>query len=89
MKKPGRAHARPGNAPVQRPDTRSAARLEALARRAVARKPTTPSGHRVKVVLTLFLPHDVAEYVTARAIREGKNTAGVVAEILAVESRRT
>jgi hypothetical protein len=43
---------------------------EALAKRAVARKPTTPSGHRVKLVLTLFLPHDVAEYVTARAIRE-------------------
>jgi hypothetical protein len=39
-------------------------------------------------VLTLFLPHDVAEYVTARAIREGKNVTGMVAEILAAESRR-
>ncbi len=61
---------------------------EATARAAVGRKPTTPSGHRVKLVLTLFLPHDVAEYVTARAIREGKNTAGVVAEILGAERRR-
>jgi hypothetical protein len=61
---------------------------EAMARAAVARKATTPSGHRVKLVLTLFLPHDVAEYVTARAIREGKNVAGVVAEILAADRRR-
>ena len=86
MKKPRRADARLG--PAQPPGPRSAATLEALARRAVARKPTTPSGHRVKVVLTLFRPHDVAEYLAARAIREGKNTAGVVAEILGAESRR-
>ena len=88
MKKSRRAVARPGDAPSQRPDTRSAATLEALARRTVARKPTTPSGHRVKVVLTLFLPHDVAEYITARTIREGKNTAAVIAEILGAESRK-
>ena len=88
MKKPGRADARPGNGPAQRPDERSAATLEALAKRAMARKPTTPSGHRVKLVLTLFLPHDVAEYVTARAIREGKDVAGLVGEILAAELRR-
>jgi hypothetical protein len=50
---------------------------EAMAKRAVARKLTTPQGHRVKLVLTLFLPHDVAEYITARAIREGKNVAGL------------
>jgi len=62
---------------------------EAVARAAAARKATTPSGHRVKIVLTLFLPHDVAEYLAARAIREGKNTAGLVAEILGAESRRT
>jgi hypothetical protein len=35
------------------------------------RETTTPSGHRVKVVLTLFLPHDVAEYLTPRA-RSGR-----------------
>jgi len=88
MKKPRRADARPENAPAQRPDKRSAGTLAALAERAVARQPTTPSGHRVKVAVTLFLPHDVAKYVTARAIHEGKNTAGVVAEILGAESRR-
>jgi hypothetical protein len=61
---------------------------EALAKRAVARKPLTPSGHRVKLALTLFLPHEVAEYITARAIREGKNVAGLVGEILRAEIRR-
>jgi hypothetical protein len=29
---------------------------EALAKRAIARAPTTPSGHRVKLALTLYLP---------------------------------
>jgi hypothetical protein len=62
---------------------------ETMAKCAVSRKPTTPSGHRVKFVVTLFLPRDLAEYVTSRAIREGKNVAGLVGEILAAESRRT
>lgn len=61
---------------------------EATAKRAVVRMPTTITGHRVKMTPTLFLPHDVAEYIVARAIREGKNTAGVVAEILSAEARR-
>ena len=61
---------------------------EASAKRAVARMPTTVSGHRVKMTPTLFLPHDVAEYIVARAIREGKNTAGVIADILKAESER-
>ena len=59
---------------------------EATAKRAVARMETTVSGHRVKLPLTLFLTREVAEYIAARAIREGKNTAGVVAEILTAES---
>jgi hypothetical protein len=50
--------------------------------------PTTPSGHRVKLTLTLFLPRDVAEYLAARAIREGKSTPGVIGDILTAESRR-
>ena len=62
---------------------------EATAKRAVARMSTTLSGHRVKLTPTLFLPHDVAEYIVARAIREVKNTAGVIAEILGAESRRS
>jgi hypothetical protein len=62
---------------------------ETMAKRAVSRKPLTPSGHRVKFAVTLFLPHEVAEYVIARALREGKSVAGLVGEILAAESRRT
>jgi hypothetical protein len=61
---------------------------EATAKRAVSRMPTTISGHRVKMTPTLFLPHDVVEYIVARAIREGKNTAGVIGDILGAESRR-
>ena len=61
---------------------------EATAKLAVSRMPTTVSGHRVKMTPTLFLPHEVAEYIVARAIREGKNTPGVIAEILGEESRR-
>jgi hypothetical protein len=62
---------------------------DALAKRTVARAATTPSGHRIKLLLTLLLPHDVAEYLSARALREGKNTTGVIADILAAESQRT
>jgi hypothetical protein len=51
--------------------------------------PTTVSGHRVKLAVTLFLTREVAEYVVARSIREGKNTPGVIAGILTAESRRT
>jgi hypothetical protein len=43
----------------------------------------------VKLTPTLFLTREVAEYLSARAIREGKNTAGVIAEILGAESRPT
>jgi hypothetical protein len=46
------------------------------------------SGHRIKLVLTLFLPREVAEYITARAIREGTNTPSLIAQILGAESRR-
>ena len=54
-----------------------------------ARRPTTPTGRRVKFAVTLFLPPDLAEYLIARAIREGKNTAGLIGEILAAERGRT
>jgi hypothetical protein len=61
---------------------------EEIARAAVARMPTTVSGHRVIMKPTLFLTREVAEYIVARAIREGKNTLGVIVEILTAESRR-
>jgi hypothetical protein len=51
---------------------------EETARKAVARRPTTPSG-RVSYTITLALPRDVAERLTALAIREGKNIEAVVA----------
>jgi hypothetical protein len=63
------------------------ASLEDVARKAVAKRPTTPSG-RVSYTLTLALPRDVAERLTARAIRESKNVEAVIADILEAEARR-
>jgi hypothetical protein len=60
---------------------------EEIARKAVARRTTTPSGS-VNYTLTLALPRNVAERLTARAIREGRNIEGVVREILEAEMRR-
>jgi hypothetical protein len=53
----------------------------------VAAKPTTPSGHRVKFAVTLFLPHDVAEYLVARSIREGRNVAALIGELVSREAK--
>jgi hypothetical protein len=50
--------------------------------------PTTVSGHRVKVTPTLFLTREVAEYLVARAIREGRNTPAIIGDILTAERRR-
>jgi hypothetical protein len=61
---------------------------EDVAKRSVARMPTTVSRHRGEMTLTLFLPREVAEYIAARAIREGKNTPSVIADILKAESER-
>jgi hypothetical protein len=41
---------------------------EILAKAAVARKPTTPSGHRVKFTLTLFLRRETAEALSGLAV---------------------
>jgi hypothetical protein len=54
---------------------------EETTRAAVARRPTTPSG-RVSYTLTLALPRDLAERLTASAIREGKNIEAIVTQIL-------
>jgi hypothetical protein len=61
---------------------------EEVARKAVARRPTTPSG-RVSYTLTLPLPRDVAERLTAGAIREGRAIEALVMEILEAERGRT
>jgi hypothetical protein len=69
------------------PTTKGARSPEETARAAVARRPTTPSG-RVSYTLTLALPRDVAERLTARAISEGRNIEALVTEILEAEARR-
>jgi hypothetical protein len=70
------------------PTTKGARSPEETARAAVSRRPTTPSG-RVSYTLTLALPRDVAERLTAQAIREGKNIDAIVTEILESEVRRS
>jgi hypothetical protein len=69
------------------PTKKSPRSPEETARAAVARRPTTPSG-RVSYTLTLALSRDVAERLTARAIREGRNIEAIVTEILGAEARR-
>jgi hypothetical protein len=66
---------------------RASRSTEEVARKAVARRPTRAAG-RVSYRLTLALPREVAERLTARAIREGKSLDGLVAEILEAEARR-
>jgi hypothetical protein len=58
-----------------------------VARAAVAHEATaTASREKVKLTLTVFLDREQAERLTARAIREGKNLEGLVAEILEGEA---
>jgi hypothetical protein len=47
----------------------------------------TVAEHRVKLTLTLFLPHDLAEWITAGDSR-GENTPGIIADILTAEAKR-
>jgi len=54
----------------------------------MAHEPATPTGEKVKLVLTIFLPRALAGALTARAIREEKNLAALVGEILQREERR-
>ena len=67
-------------APAKR---RAGVEPEQAAKVAVARraKPSALPGH-VKLVLTLDLRRTLAEWLSAKAIREGKNLDGVVIEIL-------
>jgi hypothetical protein len=58
-------------------EPQQAAKL-AVARRA---RPSALSGH-VKLALTIDMSRALAERLTARAIREGKNLEALVAEIL-------
>jgi len=60
---------------------------EAIAKLAVARKRTTPSG-AIKSTMTIFLRRELAEALTARTLREGKNTPLLIAELLDTAMRR-
>lgn len=64
-------------------DPEQAAKV-AIARRA---KLGAPPGH-VRLVLSLELRRALAEQLSARAIREGKNLEGVVIDLLEAGSRR-
>ena len=56
----------------------------AIARRA---KPRAPPGY-VRLVLSLELRRALAEQLSARAIREGKNLEGIVIDLLEAGSKR-
>jgi hypothetical protein len=51
----------------------------------MAKRPKSPTGN-VLFTITLALPQDLAERLTARAIREGKNIETLVTEILLAET---
>lgn len=71
-----KANLRAGGSPEQ-------AAKAAVSRRA---KPSAVPGH-VKLTLTLDLKRGLAERLSARAIREGKNLEAVVLEILEAEMK--
>jgi hypothetical protein len=58
---------------------------EDLALKAMAHQHTGASGKKVKLSLTVFLSREQAERLTARAIRQRKNPAALVTEILEAE----
>ena len=68
---------------VAAPKTRAGVEPEQAAKVAIARraKPSTLPDH-VKLVLTLDLHRALAERLSAKAIREGRNLEGIVIEIL-------
>ena len=69
--------------PAPKPRTAKLLTPEQAAKIAVARraKPSVAPGH-VKLTLTLDMPRDLVERLSARSIREGKNLEAVVIEIL-------
>ena len=69
--------------PSPAPTARSKATPERAAKGAIARraKPSVVPGH-VKLVITLDIPLELSERLSARAIREGANLDAVVVEML-------
>jgi hypothetical protein len=60
---------------------------EERARDAIAHEQSTPSD-KVRMTFRVVLPREHAEALAARAIREGKNIAALVTEILEVAAVR-
>jgi hypothetical protein len=54
--------------------------VQAAARKAVARMPQ--AGGRVQLTVTFALTVEEAEWLTAKAIREGKSVRGLIAELV-------
>ena len=80
----------PASAPARKPPTPSSEAPDRfapaeVARRAVAMRPTTPTG-RIKYAVTLVLPREVAEYLTERALREGSSVPWLISELLIREA---
>ena len=73
----------PEQLPLLSPKARTRIEPEQAAKVAIARraKPATRPGD-VKLVLTLEVRRQLAERLSARAIREGKNLEGIVVDIL-------
>lgn len=77
-------------APAAQTRRRPAVAAEEIARSAVAHEAAGGASRgRVKLPLTLDLDRGLAERLTARAIREGKNLEALVAEILEASASRT
>jgi len=72
-----------------RPNYRGGVDPEKAAKVAIARraKPGAPPGH-VRLVLTLELRQALAQQLSARAIREGKNLEAVMIDLLEEGSKR-
>jgi len=80
--------AQPSPAPPTKPKASIVRAPEAAAKVAIARrtKPSSVPGY-VKIMLTLDIPRELAERLSTRAIREGKNLEAVVIEILDAHPR--
>jgi hypothetical protein len=86
QRKPSRSqpeNAQEAQLPLDLSSKRRAVEPEHAAKLAIDRRarPSTLKGH-VKLALTVDIPRALAERLSARAIREGKNLEALVAEIL-------
>jgi hypothetical protein len=76
MAKPARSRAQEELMLAKAPAKKTGRTPEEIAQAAVARMPTTVSGHPVKLTPTLFVTREVAEYVVARKDSRREEHAG-------------